>query len=376
MECSDGSGVLELHPDGYGFLRSEVTMASTSRDIYISAAQVRRFGLRSGDLVAGKVRPQREGDRFAAMLYVTSVNGVPSEELSQRVPFEELTPAYPNRRISLQSSPMGRVLDLVTPLGFGSRALVLCPPEAGKEQLLISLANTITDSNPDAVVMLLLVEELPEDVTMYREQTRCRVLASTFDQTPDTHLRMADLVLERSERLAEQGKDVVLLVDSLTRLSKVFTSSGAQQGRAMPGMVSPASLYRAKRLFGAARRLTEGGSVTIIGIMNVENGNRVDDSVVEEFRGTANSVIVLDASAAARGLSPALNLTMSVTRRTELFSTKEQQEGYALVQSNVVKALPQVQALQQLQSFVDKTSDNDELYVRLKSWVELAQKTK
>ena len=296
-------------------------MLPSSRDIYISVAQIRRFGLRSGDQVVGKVRPQREGDKFAAMLYITSVNGISTDEMAQRPAFEDLTAAYPNRRISLQSSQLGRMLDLIVPMGFGQRALLLCPPEVNKQDLLVKLSNTIKESNPNAEVMLLLIEELPEDVTLVREQAQCTVLASTFDLAPEAHFRLADLVTDRAQRLAEQGKDVVVLVDSLTRLSKIFTNTNAQQGRAMPGMVNPTSLFHAKKLFGAARRLTEGGSLTIIGTMNVENGSKVDDAVVEEFRSTANTVMLFDSTLANAGIEPALNVVQSATRRAELFST-------------------------------------------------------
>lgn len=268
LECKDGSGFLEIHPEGYGFLRVS-TMLPSNKDIYISMAQIRRFGLRSGDLVSGKIRPQREGDKFAAMLYITSVNEQGTEELVDRPSFDDLTPAYPEKRISMDSSSMGRIIDLTVPMGFGQRALLLCPPEVNKQELLVKLANTLTESNPEAVVMMLLIEELPEDVTLIRQMAKCPVMASTFDMTPESHFRLADLVTERAQRLAELGKDVIVVADSLTRLSKIFTNSNNQQGRAIPGMVNPTSLYRAKKLFGAARRLTEGGSLTIIGAMNV-----------------------------------------------------------------------------------------------------------
>lgn len=373
-ECTDDKGVLEIHPDGYGFLRNE-TFQPSSRDIYVSMAQIKRFGLRNGDLVEGKTRPKREGDKYTAMLYITGVNGVVPDELQGRVCFDELTPMYATRRISLDQQPdercdAARLVDLVAPLGFGQRGLILCPPECGKSELLTSLANTVSRNHPDAVVLMLLVEEFPEDVTLIRERARCTVLASTFDQPPESHLRLADMALEYAERQVEQKKDVVLIVDSLTRLAKTFTTASAQQGRYVPGQVNPASLMRAKRMFGAARSLKEGGSLTVLGAMNVDNGNRVDDVVVEEFKGTANMELWLDSAIARTGLTPPVNIQLSGTRRAELLLSEDQQRDLKLLRSAMGSMNPN-QALAQLLDMIAKTSSNTELLSKLKDWVEL-----
>lgn len=372
-DCLDGAGVLELHPDGYGFLRSDSFLPS-SKDIYVAMAQIRRFGLRTGDHVTGKTRPQRDGDKYSAMLYISEVNGVPVDTLANRPAFDELTPVYPSRRINLESADQKlndmRLIDLIAPLGFGQRGLLLCPPDTGKTELMRDFANVITANHPDATVMVLLIDENPEDVTCFREQVNCQVLASTFDQPPENHLRLADMVLERAQRLVEQGKDVILIVDSLTRLAKTYTTTAAQQGRGMPGMVNPTSLFRAKKLFGAARCMKEGGSLTVIGAMNIETGNKVDDTIIEEFKGTANMELWLDASVAAAGVSPALNLSQSGTKRAERLLTEAQQEGLRLIRS-IMTSTRSVTAIPQLISMMDKAATNDELLVKIKDWVGL-----
>lgn len=378
-DCTDGGGVLELHPDGYGFLRSE-TLQPSSRDIYISMAQIRRFALRSGDRVNGKVRPQREGDRYTAMLYITDVNGESPDQLSSRPAFDELTPIYPTRRINLETREDHqlddmRLVDLVAPLGFGQRALVLCPPDTGKRELLRDFANVISANHPEATVMTLLIDETPEDATLFREQVKCGVLASTFDQPPEAHLRLAYLVLERAERLVEQGKDVVLLVDSLTRLAKIYTTAATQQGRSIPGMVNPASLMRAKKLFGAARCLKEGGSLTIIGAMNIETGSKVDDAVVEEFKGTANMELLLDATVAHAGILPALNLQHSGTRRVEALLDEKQAEGLRFIRETMGNT-PSATAIPQLLALMDKASSNEDLLAKIKDWAAMLGQNK
>ena len=376
-EYGEGSGVLELHPDGYGFLRSEQFLPS-SKDIYVSMAQIRRFGLRTGDRVLGKTRPQRDGDKYTAMLYITEVNGAPADELAFRPAFDELTPVYPSRRIQLEShtdTPLDsmRLTDLVAPLGFGQRGLILCPPDTGKTELLQDFANVISANHPDATVMVLLIDVNPEDVTCFREQVTCPVLASTFDQPPENHLRLTEMVLERAMRLVEQGKDVVLIVDSLTRLAKIYTTSAAQQGRSMSGMVNPTSLFRAKKLFGAARCLKEGGSLTVIGAMNVETGSKVDDSIVEEFKGTANMELVLDASLVAAGVAPAIDLQRSGTKRADMLLTQEQLEGLQLVR-NMLATTRSAAAIPQILSLMNKTDSNNAFLARFKDWVALMEK--
>lgn len=378
-ECGDGQGILEIHPDGYGFLRPENFLPS-SKDIYVSMAQIRRFGLRTGDLVVGKTRPQREGDKYAAMLYITAVNGCVPDELGQRPAFEDLTPVYPSRRIDLEShngkgSDAMRIADLIAPIGFGQRGLLLCPPDTGKTQILQDFANVITENYPQVTVLVLLIDECPEDVTLFREQVKCEVVASTFDQAPENHLRLADMVLERAQRLVEQKQDVVVVVDSLTRLAKVYTTTAAQQGRNMPGMVNPSSLFRAKKLFGTARCVKEGGSLTILGAMNVDNGSKVDDTVVEEFKGTANMELVLDQEVAKAGVSPAINLKKSGTKRADLLMTPAEMQGLQAIRS-ILSSTPSAAAIPHLLNMMDKASGNDELLAKIQEWVALMEKNR
>ena len=374
-ECQDGSGILELHPDGYGFLRG-ASLTPSNRDIYVSMAQVRRFYLRTGDFVTGKVRPQRDGDKYSAMLYITEVNGCPADSLASRPAFDALTPCYPHEHITLEveggsSEFLGmRLIDLVAPIGFGQRGLIHCPPAVDKAHLLSSIANAASICHPDAVVMTLLLGGTPEDATLYRDHTHGEVIASTFDQTPENHLRITDMVLERAERLVEMKKNVILLVDSLTYLSKVYTTAAVQQGRQTIGMVNPVSLQKAKKLFGAARCLREGGSLTIFAVMNIETGSRVDDSIAEDLKGTANMELVLDTAAARAGIYPPVNLLLSGTKRAELIASKEQLDGIKLIHE-MLGSLRAVDMIPQLLSMLEKTTNNEDLLVRIKDWAAL-----
>lgn len=374
-ECQDGSGILELHPDGYGFLRG-ASLTPSNRDIYVSMAQVRRFYLRTGDFVTGKVRPQRDGDKYSAMLYITEVNGCPADSLASRPAFDALTPCYPHEHITLEVEGGSnefldmRLIDLVAPIGFGQRGLIHCPPAVDKARLLSSIANAASICHPDAVVMTLLLGGTPEDATLYRDHTHGEVIASTFDQTPENHLRITDMVLERAERLVEMKKNVILLVDSLTYLSKVYTTAAVQQGRQTIGMVNPVSLQKAKKLFGAARCLREGGSLTIFAVMNIETGSRVDDSIAEDLKGTANMELVLDTAAARAGIYPPVNLLLSGTKRAELIASKEQLDGIRLIHE-MLGSLRAVDMIPQLLSMLEKTTNNEDLLVRIKDWAAL-----
>lgn len=374
-ECQDGSGILELHPDGYGFLRG-ASLTPSNRDIYVSMAQVRRFYLRTGDFVTGKVRPQRDGDKYSAMLYITEVNGCPADSVANRPAFDALTPCYPHEHITLEVEGGSnefldmRLIDLVAPIGFGQRALIHCPPAVDKAHLLSSIANAASICHPDAVVMTLLLGGTPEDATLYRDHTHGEVIASTFDQTPENHLRITDMVLERAERLVEMKKNVILLVDSLTYLSKVYTTAAVQQGRQTIGMVNPVSLQKAKKLFGAARCLREGGSLTIFAVMNIETGSRVDDSIAEDLKGTANMELVLDTAAARVGIYPPVNLLLSGTKRAELIASKEQLDGIKLIHE-MLGSLRAVDMIPQLLSMLEKTTNNEDLLVRIKDWAAL-----
>ena len=374
-ECQDGSGILELHPDGYGFLRG-ASLTPSNRDIYVSMAQVRRFYLRTGDFVTGKVRPQRDGDKYSAMLYITEVNGCPADSLASRPAFDALTPCYPHEHITLEVEGGSsefldmRLIDLVAPIGFGQRGLIHCPPAVDKAHLLSSIANAASICHPDAVVMTLLLGGTPEDATLYRDHTHGEVIASTFDQTPENHLRITDMVLERAERLAEMKKNGILLVDSPPYLSKDYTTAAVQQGRQTIGMVNPVSLQKAKKLFGAARCLREGGSLTIFAVMNIETGSRVDDSIAEDLKGTANMELVLDTAAARAGIYPPVNLLLSGTKRAELIASKEQLDGIKLIHE-MLGSLRAVDMIPQLLSMLEKTTNNEDLLVRIKDWAAL-----
>ena len=373
-DYEEGGGVLELHPDGYGFLRTS-TFQPSSKDVYVSMAQIRRFGLRTGDKVLGKIRPQREGDKYAALLYIASINDVPEEEAFSRPTFEELTPAYPSRRISLESKdgksfPDMRLIDLIAPLGFGQRGLMLCPPNTGKTEIMTHFATVVCNNYPDVHVLMLMIDVNPEDVTLLRDTVPCPVLASTFDQTPEAHLRLAEIVLERSMRLVEQQKDVVLIVDSLTRLAKIYTTAAAQQGRSLPGMVNPSSLFRAKRLFGSARACKEGGSLTVLAAMDIATGSKVDDSVVEEFKGTANMELMLDQHVARAGVTPSLNLQQSFTKNADILLDDRQKEGLTLIRTMLGSTSSAV-AIPQLESMMEKTDTNAALLLKMKDWFAL-----
>lgn len=376
-DCQDGCGYLDLHPDGYGFLRG-ISLLPSNRDIYVSMAQVRRFSLRTGDFVSGKVRPQRDGDKYSAMLYITEVNGCVSDSIADRPSFDDLTPCYPHMPIIMESEGTGnnldmRLISLIAPIGFGQRSLIQCPPAADRARLLTSIDNAISICHPDAEVMTLLLGGTPEDATCFRDHAHGHVIASTFDMTPENHLRIVDLTLERAERLVEMKKDVVLLVDNLMYLSKIYTTAAVQQGRQSIGMVNPASLQKAKRLFGAARCTREGGTLTVIAVMNTETGNRVDDSIIEDFKGTANMELVLDQATARAGIYPPINLTLSGTKRAELIATQEHLNGIQLIH-DMLGSLRSIDMIPQLQSMLEKTTNNSELLLRIKDWASLMKK--
>ena len=373
VDCPRVTGVLELLPEGFGFLRSE-GMLTSAKDVYVAPSQIRRFGLRAGDLVSGSVRPQRDGDKYPALLEVDAINSADPVLAISRPGYDALTPIYPTRRIQLERKDAPqlsdlRLMDLITPIGFGQRGLVQCGPGTGKTRLLTRLANVITLNHPDAEVMLLLFNETPENVTVIRESVKCQVIASTFDMPPETHLRIADLTIERAQRLVEMKKDVVLLVDSLTTLIRVISTAAMQQGRAVPGMINPQSLQKAKRLFGAARCIREGGSLTVIATMNTDSGAKADDSVVNEFRGAANMELVLDSALARAGVYPPFELTRSGTKRGEAILTPEHAECIKLLRS-MLGRLPVETALKELTSMLEKAATNEDLLSRIKVWAE------
>ncbi len=321
-------GVLEILPDGYGFLRPFGYVPSQD-DIYVSPSQIRRFDLKTGDKVGGQVRPPKDNERFFALLKIEDVNGFPPEEASRRIHFDSLTPLHPNERFRLEtvsSDLSNRMIDLISPVGKGQRGLIVAPPKAGKTVLLQKIANAVIRNHPEAELMILLIDERPEEVTDMQRSVKAEVTGSTFDEPPENHVKVADMVLERAKRLVEHKLDVVILLDSLTRLARAYNLVVPQSGRTLSGGLDPTALYKPKRFFGAARNIEEGGSLTILATALVETGSRMDDVIFEEFKGTGNWELVLDRRLAERRLFPAIDLKRSGTRKEELLMTKEELE--------------------------------------------------
>ncbi len=321
------SGVLEIMPEGYGFLRVKGYLPS-DEDIYVSASQIRRFRLRPGDTILGQVRPPKEGEKYRGLLRIEAINWLPPEEVAKGRPhFEDLTPVYPHQRLRLENDPRdisARFVDLITPIGKGQRGLIISPPKAGKTWMLKTIANGIMHNHPEVYLIVLLLDERPEEVTDIDRSVEGEVVASTFDRPPENHMRVADLVLEKCKRLVEAGKDVVVLVDSLTRYSRASNLTVVPSGRSLSGGLDPAALYRPKRFFGAARKLEEGGSLTVIGTILVDTGSRMDEMIYEEFKGTGNMDLFLDRSLAERRIFPAIDIRRSSTRHEELLLTPEE----------------------------------------------------
>ncbi|HSJ37407.1 MAG TPA: transcription termination factor Rho [Planococcus sp. (in: firmicutes)] len=320
-------GVLEIiQSEGFGFLRP-INYSPSSQDIYISASQIRRFDLRNGDKVSGKVRPPKENERYFGLLQVEAVNGENPEVAKERVHFPGLTPLYPDRQIRLETSHENlstRIMDLVSPVGFGQRGLIVAPPKAGKTMLLKEIANSITTNHPEAELIVLLIDERPEEVTDIERSVNADVVSSTFDEIPENHVKVAELVLERAMRLVEHKRDVVILMDSITRLARAYNLVIPPSGRTLSGGIDPAAFHRPKRFFGAARNIEEGGSLTILATALVETGSRMDEVIYEEFKGTGNMELHLDRNLAERRIFPALDIRRSGTRKEELLLGKEE----------------------------------------------------
>lgn len=313
-------GVLEIMSDGYGFLR-RVNYLPHEDDIYISASQIRRFGLRTGDLVAGKVRPPKENERYFALLQVEAVNKGDPEKAANRPFFTELTPIHPQEQLILEREPddfATRIIDLLIPVGKGQRGLIVSPPKAGKTILLKKIANSLTENYYDLELIVLLIDERPEEVTDMRRSVRGEVLSSTFDERPENHIRLTELVLERAQRMVEQGLDVVILLDSITRMTRAYNLVIPPSGRTLSGGIDPAAFYKPKRFFGAARNIEEGGSLTMLATALIDTGSRMDDVIYEEFKGTGNLELHLDRKLAERRYFPAIDIPRSGTRREEL----------------------------------------------------------
>lgn len=358
-------GVLEIiQSEGYGFLRP-INYSSSSEDIYISASQIRRFDLRNGDKVAGKVRPPKESERYYGLLQVEAVNGENPDDSRNRVHFPALTPLYPERQIKLETSPTKlstRIMDLVAPVGFGQRGLIVAPPKAGKTMLLKEIANSITTNHPEAELIVLLIDERPEEVTDIERSVKADVVSSTFDELPENHIKVAELVLERAMRLVEHKKDVVILMDSITRLARAYNLVIPPSGRTLSGGIDPAAFHRPKRFFGAARNLEEGGSLTILATALVDTGSRMDEVIYEEFKGTGNMELHLDRHLAERRIFPALDIRRSGTRKEELLLPKDQLEKLWAIRKTFSDAPDFVERFMKK---LRQTTTNEEFFDRL-----------
>ncbi|NLB95870.1 MAG: transcription termination factor Rho [Armatimonadetes bacterium] len=319
-------GVLEIiYPDGFGFLRMR-NLRPNPDDVYVSQSQIKRFGLKTGDTISGQVRPPKEGERYYGLLRVEAVNGLDPEFARQRTDFDDLTPIYPREQFRLETDSKNisaRLIDLVAPIGKGQRGLIVSPPKAGKTTILKVIANSITTNHPEVELLVLLIDERPEEVTDIRRSVDGEVVASTFDELPENHMRVAEMVLEKAKRLVESGKDVVVLLDSLTRYGRASNVTVEPSGRTLSGGLDPVALFRPKRFFGAARNIEEGGSLTILASCLVDTGSRMDEMIFEEFKGTGNMELVLDRNLADRRIFPAIDVKRSGTRHEELLYSEE-----------------------------------------------------
>ena len=324
-------GILEVMNEGYGFIRSDNYLPG-DRDIYISPQQIRKFALKKGDIIGGPIRMKTQGEKFSALLYIKHINGLLPSEAAKRVPFENLTPIFPNERISLDTpgAPVSiRIVDLLSPIGKGQRGMIVSPPKAGKTTLLKAVAKSISVNNPDMHMLVLLIDERPEEVTDIRESIEgpnVEVIYSTFDELPEHHKRVSEMVVGRAKRLVEHGKDVVILLDSITRLARAYNLTVPPSGRTLSGGLDPAALHMPKKFFGAARNMREGGSLTVLATALIETGSRMDDVVFEEFKGTGNMELVLDRKLSEKRIFPAIDIAKSGTRRDDLLLTPDEQE--------------------------------------------------
>ena len=359
-----GEGVLEVMPDGYGFLRSDNYLTGPD-DIYVSQPQIRRFNLKTGDKLKGKIRIPREGEKFNALLFVSSVNDENPNVARSRKSFEDLTPVFPDERLRLEGNKnelSTRLIDIIAPIGKGQRGMIVAPPKAGKTVLLKKIANAITRNYPDIYLIVLLIDERPEEVTdMQRSITgNVDVIYSTFDEQPEHHKRVAEMVLERAKRLVEQKKDVVVLLDSITRLSRAYNLTVPSSGRTLSGGLDPAALYMPKRFFGAARNIENGGSLTILATALVETGSRMDDVIFEEFKGTGNQELVLNRKMSEKRIFPAMDIQASGTRREELLLTEDELDAAYFIRQTFSGSLGAQEVTEQLTDMLVGTESNKE----------------
>ncbi|MDQ6887882.1 MAG: transcription termination factor Rho [Gemmatimonadota bacterium] len=363
-----GEGVLEILPEGYGFLRSQDwNYLYGPDDIYVSPSQIKRFDLRTGDTVAGQVRPPKEGERYLALLKVEQINGENPDEAKHRVAFDNLRPRYPDERLRLESKNEDvsmRVMDLIAPVGKGQRGLIVAPPRAGKTILLQKIANAIVQNHPEVTLIVLLIDERPEEVTDMLQQVSAEVISSTFDEPADRHVQVADMVIEKAKRLVECGRDVVILLDSITRLARAHNVVIPHSGKILSGGVDAHALHKPKRFFGAARNIDEGGSLTIIATALVETGSRMDEVIFEEFKGTGNMELVLDRKIADRRVFPAIDIQRSGTRKEELLLDKEELNRVYLLR-NFLSDMPPAEAIEFLLERLKRTKTNREFFTSM-----------
>ena len=358
-------GIFELHHDGYGFIRSDNYLPG-EQDVYVAPSQIRRFGLKTGDILTGNTRIKTQGEKFSALLYVSTINGLPPEEAMKRKNFEDLTPIFPNERIRLENpgcSTAMRVVDLISPIGKGQRGMIVSPPKAGKTTLLKEIALSVQKTEPDMHMIILLIDERPEEVTDIREAIEgpnVEVIYSTFDELPEHHKRVSEMVVARAKRLVEHGKDVMILLDSITRLSRAYNLIVPPSGRTLSGGLDPAALYSPKRFFGAARNMREGGSLTILATALVDTGSRMDDVVYEEFKGTGNMELMLNRKLQEKRVFPAIDIPKSGTRREDLLLDKEEQEA-AYIMRKAMNGMKAEEAVDNLLTMFSRTKNNEEL---------------
>lgn len=357
-------GILEVLSDGYGFIRCENYLPGPN-DVYVSPAQIRRFNMKTGDIIGGNIRVKTQNEKFSALLYVKSVNGFHPAEATRRMNFEDMTPVFPDERIRLETVRSGipmRIMDLVSPIGKGQRGMIVSPPKTGKTTLLKQIAKAVTVNNPDMNLIILLIDERPEEVTDIRESIvgeNVEVIYSTFDELPEHHKRVSEMVLERAKRLVEHKKDVVILLDSITRLARAYNLTVPPSGRTLSGGLDPAALHMPKRFFGAARNMREGGSLTVLATALVETGSRMDDVVYEEFKGTGNMELVLDRKLSEKRIFPAIDILKSGTRRDDLLLSREEAEAVDIIRKATNSLKPE-DAVEKILDLFARTRNNRE----------------
>jgi transcription termination factor Rho len=363
-----GEGVLEVLPEGYGFLRSQDwNYLYGPDDIYVSPSQIKRFDLRTGDTVSGQVRPPKEWERYLALLKVESVNGDDPDRAKQRTPFDNLRPTYPQGRLRLETSSGDismRVVDLIAPIGKGQRGLIVAPPRAGKTILLQKMANALRENHPDIHLIVLLIDERPEEVTDMHENVDAEVISSTFDEPADRHVQVADMVIEKAKRLVESGKHVVILLDSLTRLARAHNTIAPHSGKILSGGVDAQALHKPKRFFGAARHIEGGGSLTIVATALIETGSRMDEVIFEEFKGTGNMELVLSRKVADRRVFPAIDINKSGTRKEELLFDKDELNRVYLLRQ-FLGDMPEVESIEFLLKQMGRSKNNREFFQQM-----------